>query len=133
MALLRSKSRWIISLTAVTAVASFAFPAFPPRPSKSIRRSKKHRLISIPKRPRTGHGKKRSARACGDEGGKKLDVKLTDLKGRQWGGLTAIATYALVASGENPQDAELKPAIDFLPERIFRARMALVSAPRSGT
>ena len=38
----------------------------------------------------------------------------TDLSGRQWGGLTAISTYALLASGMNPQDANVKPGIDFL-------------------
>jgi hypothetical protein len=37
-----------------------------------------------------------------------------DLKARQWGGLTAISVYALLASGENPQEARLKPAIAFL-------------------
>jgi hypothetical protein len=37
-----------------------------------------------------------------------------DPKARQWGGLTAVCVYALVAAGENPQDPKLKPAIDFL-------------------
>jgi hypothetical protein len=32
----------------------------------------------------------------------------------QWGGLTAIATYALLASGENPQDERLVKPIEFL-------------------
>lgn len=34
--------------------------------------------------------------------------------GGQWGGTTALAVYALLASGENPQDPRLKPAIEFL-------------------
>jgi hypothetical protein len=34
--------------------------------------------------------------------------------GGQWGGRTALVTYALLASGENPNDPRLKPAIDFL-------------------
>lgn len=38
----------------------------------------------------------------------------TDLKERQWGGLTAICTYALLGSGMNPQDKQIKPAVDFL-------------------
>ena len=38
----------------------------------------------------------------------------TDLEGRQWGGSTAIATYALLASGMNAQDAQIKPAVQFL-------------------
>jgi hypothetical protein len=37
-----------------------------------------------------------------------------DTDGEQWGGLTAVATYALLSSGESPQDAKLKPAIEFL-------------------
>ena len=36
------------------------------------------------------------------------------LKERQWGGLTAISTYALLASGESPQEAKLKLALEFL-------------------
>jgi len=31
-----------------------------------------------------------------------------------YGGYTAIATYALLAAGESPQDQRLKPAIDWL-------------------
>lgn len=34
--------------------------------------------------------------------------------GAQWGGLTAIATYALLASGESPQDPRIKQAVEFL-------------------
>jgi hypothetical protein len=34
--------------------------------------------------------------------------------GRQWGGLTAFSTYALLASGTDYRNAELAPAIEFL-------------------
>lgn len=34
--------------------------------------------------------------------------------GGQWGGRTALATYALLASGESPNDPRLQPAIEFL-------------------
>ena len=37
-----------------------------------------------------------------------------DVRGKQWGGLTAMATYALLAAGENPQDARLAKAINWL-------------------
>jgi len=37
-----------------------------------------------------------------------------NFKGRQWGGFTAIATYALLASGKDYRDDDLKPAINFL-------------------
>ena len=42
------------------------------------------------------------------------DNRQTDFKARQWGGLTSIATYALLASGVSAQDAKIKPAIEFL-------------------
>ena len=38
----------------------------------------------------------------------------TKMQGGAWGGFTAIATYALLASGENPQDPRLAKAIHFL-------------------
>jgi hypothetical protein len=34
--------------------------------------------------------------------------------GGQWGGRTAIAVYALLAAGEDPQDSKLKPPIEWL-------------------
>jgi hypothetical protein len=34
--------------------------------------------------------------------------------GRQWGGLTAMATYALLAAGENPQDPRVAKALNWL-------------------
>jgi hypothetical protein len=42
------------------------------------------------------------------------DAKIVDLKARQWGGLTSLATYALLASGVDHRAPELKPGIDFL-------------------
>jgi len=37
-----------------------------------------------------------------------------DVKGGQWGGQTAIATYALMAAGDDPQNEHVKPAIAWL-------------------
>jgi len=37
-----------------------------------------------------------------------------DITGGQWGGLTALATYSLLASGESPQDPRIMKATDFL-------------------
>ncbi|HQY87556.1 MAG TPA: hypothetical protein PK402_02785, partial [Tepidisphaeraceae bacterium] len=34
--------------------------------------------------------------------------------GGQWGGRTALATYALLAAGQSPNDPRLQPAIEFL-------------------
>lgn len=40
--------------------------------------------------------------------------RLQDYRGRQWGGLTALSTYALLASGMDQRADELKKPIDFL-------------------
>ncbi|MFT3788379.1 MAG: DUF4159 domain-containing protein [Tepidisphaeraceae bacterium] len=37
-----------------------------------------------------------------------------DIRGGQWGGKTALITYALLASGESPNEERIKPTIDFL-------------------
>src|SRR4051812_40335368 len=46
-------------------------------------------------------------------------------KGRHRGGLTALAAYALVAAGENPQDPRLVRAIDFLKKADMPSAYAL--------
>jgi hypothetical protein len=43
----------------------------------------------------------------------------------QWGGLTAIATYSLLAAGESPQDPRLKQAISFLQQANIQGTYAL--------
>jgi hypothetical protein len=48
-----------------------------------------------------------------------------DVRGRQWGGLTAMATYALLASGENPQDPRLVKAINWLLDTEFDGTYAV--------
>lgn len=37
-----------------------------------------------------------------------------DVKGWQWGGMTSLATYALLAAGENQQDKRIIEAVEFL-------------------
>ena len=37
-----------------------------------------------------------------------------NMQGDAWGGYTALCTYALLASGEKPQDAKIAAAIEFL-------------------
>ena len=44
---------------------------------------------------------------------------------RQWGGLTAITVYSLLASGENPQSEKLKPAVEFLTKANLQSTYAL--------
>ena len=48
-----------------------------------------------------------------------------DVSGGQWGGLTSIATYALLASGESPQDKRLRTAIDWLKKADIKGVYAL--------
>ena len=48
-----------------------------------------------------------------------------NFKGRQWGGLTSVAVYALLATGENPQDAKLKQSIEFLEKANIQSTYAL--------
>jgi hypothetical protein len=43
----------------------------------------------------------------------------------QWGGMTALATYALLASGDSPQDPKLAGAIEFLKKADVRGTYAL--------
>jgi len=48
-----------------------------------------------------------------------------DTAGGQWGGLTALATYALLADGQNPHDQRLATAIRFLQNADMRGVYAL--------
>ena len=48
-----------------------------------------------------------------------------DTAGGQWGGLTALATYALLADGANPRDQRLTGAISFLRAADMRGVYAL--------
>ncbi len=45
---------------------------------------------------------------------KPIEAENYSVQGPQWGGLTALATYALLASGENAQSPRLVPAVQFL-------------------
>jgi hypothetical protein len=56
-----------------------------------------------------------------------LDVKGPDHepKGKQWGGLSAISTYALLASGVNHQDPQLKPAVDWVKKQRLIGNYAI--------
>ncbi len=48
-----------------------------------------------------------------------------DVEGGQWGGLTSIATYALLAAGESPQDRRIRSAIDWLKKADIKGVYAL--------
>ena len=45
--------------------------------------------------------------------------------GSQWGGVTALCTYALLAAGDNPQSKELSPAVAFLKKAKLSGTYAL--------
>ena len=48
-----------------------------------------------------------------------------DVDGGQWGGLTSIATYALLAAGESPQDARIRSAVEWLKKADIKGVYAL--------
>jgi hypothetical protein len=56
--------------------------------------------------------------------GKEAELR-TSTEGRQWGGLTALATYALLAGGKDWRSPELTPAIDFLLHANIQGTYAL--------
>ena len=49
----------------------------------------------------------------------------SDVAGGQWGGLTSLATYALLASGESIQNPKLHDAVDFLKHAEIRGTYAI--------
>jgi hypothetical protein len=52
-------------------------------------------------------------------------AKLHQSEGGQWGGTTALVTYALLAAGESPQHDKLAPAIDWLKKANLTGTYAL--------
>jgi hypothetical protein len=46
-------------------------------------------------------------------------------KGAQWGGLTALSTYALLAAGENPQSEKIARAVKFLEQAQLTGTYAI--------
>jgi len=115
----RRSPRWavaaVVAAVAVAAVgpAAPARAATPDQINKALERAKAH-LYSKQK-----NGTWEDVPARDPKGGH------DDTKGWQWGGLTAVATYALLAVGENPQSEKLKPAIDFLKKADVRGVYAL--------
>lgn len=53
------------------------------------------------------------------------DGEDSDVKSRQWGGLTAIATYAQLAAGEDPRSPKLAKAVQFLQNARLRGFYAI--------
>jgi hypothetical protein len=53
------------------------------------------------------------------------DGKPHEVTGGQWGGLTSIATYALLASGESVDSGRLRPAIEWLKKADIKGIYAL--------
>ena len=52
-------------------------------------------------------------------------AKLWQAAGGQWGGTTALVTYALLAAGESPQNEKLAPAIEWLKKANLTGTYAL--------
>jgi len=67
--------------------------------------------------------KQRASEAKPDAQG---NFKLIDIQNSsQWGGITALATYALLAAGENPQDPRIAEAVNFLKSADIEGTYAL--------
>ena len=102
--------KWIASCTIAAAVGamapSSAFSATPQEVQKAIEKAQAYLLAH---RNKEGNWEEvQKPQATGKNEGQ------TDLKSRQWGGLTSIATYALLASGVDNRSEDLRPAITFL-------------------
>ena len=48
-----------------------------------------------------------------------------DVKGRQWGGYSALAVYALLSAGENPASEKFQPAVDWIKKQRIVGNYAL--------
>jgi hypothetical protein len=54
----------------------------------------------------------------------RVDPSPTDVAGWQWGGLTAVATYGILASGVKPTDPRIAPAIEWLAKARIQGHYA---------
>lgn len=106
----RCGGRWFATMLAVLVVASSSRPAPAATPEQVDATIQKGVAFLYSKLNKEGNWEEVQK----PELSTPKDTKQINLKGRQWGGTTAIAVYALLAAGENPQDPKLKPAIDFL-------------------
>jgi Domain of unknown function (DUF4159) len=100
------RSRWILALT-ISLACPRTFSATPDQVQKSIESAKA--FLYSQQKP-DGTWELVPQRPTDDQ----IKTAQSDILGGQWGGLTALATYALLASGESPQSPKLAPAIKFL-------------------
>jgi hypothetical protein len=72
-----------------------------------------------------GNWEQAEARADPKDPKDKENSQPWNTKGGQWGGLTALSTYALLASGMGPEDPKLVPAMKFLKREQITGTYAL--------
>jgi hypothetical protein len=105
---------WVLA-AAMCGVGWCSLPAFSATPEQVEAAIEKGKAFLYSKLNEEGNWEEvQKPEAATVKADKKVDNRQTDLKGRQWGGLTSIATYALLAAGENSQESKLKAAITFL-------------------
>jgi hypothetical protein len=120
---IRHGKGWVAGAITLVLITACAHPCFCATPDDVDAAIKKGQAFLYSKLSKDGTWEEVPAPEPNDP--KAKDNKQTDLKGRQWGGLTSIATYALVASGENPQEPKLKPAIAFLTKANIQSTYGL--------
>jgi hypothetical protein len=89
------------------ALAPFSLAATPEQVDRAIEKARKF-LYSQQKE--SGHWETDDAR----KGTGHVAKDWKAMQGDSYGGFTALATYALLASGENPEDPHIQKAVDFL-------------------
>src|SRR3982751_4314758 len=95
----------VLSLAAIVGLAPRAPAATPEEVDRAIEKAKQYLYSQL--QP-SGHW---------ETDDKRLTVKHDDwhkMQGDSFGGWTALAVYALLASGENPQDPRIQKAVEFL-------------------
>ena len=105
--MLRSKSRstiFTIAFTVLTGIASQAATLPPEKIDAAIAKAKQY--IYSQQKP-DGRWEKEPSR-------KGTDHAALQEQGDTWGGYTALCSYALLASGENPSDPRISSAVEFL-------------------
>lgn len=114
--------RWLgISVfTLVAATAGFGRAATPRQIQQAIEKAQKY-LITHRSPDGTWEVVPHPELSTPDDWTKRLQ----DYHGRQWGGLTALSTYALLASGVDQRSDEMKKPIDFLLTANLQSTYAL--------
>lgn len=105
-------SKWLVCAAMALLVASSVMAASPENVAESIRKGREW-LLS---RQKDGNWEQTAAPE---------NPGAYDVAGGQWGGVTSLATYALLASGESIQNSKVRDAVDFLKRAQIRGIYAI--------